>query len=311
MSHDGHESPPVEKAVVDSDSLPQPLSPTRTHNRAMRRASMDAAPYDVSYRPSLLLLYSRPVQRQKWGDTQVLPRVDWGDLFFDLFYVGSFFNVSLILTVAPTGRGLLYAMATFFGTMSIWTEKLMYDCRFVYQGDDVYHRLVKVSQLLVLAVAVLNIRPIDVVVGQRRLAVFCLALLLDKVLNLIRYLEVYLFAVGQKRQLHHVAVSAARITCIGLSFYLAATVVAWIRLGDAAATQSHRGLAETDTTSASSYENSYSAMDDLPIILVLCGFFAQHIVQNIQILFFYPKGGQHKELYVSCHAMPWSAPTCR
>jgi hypothetical protein len=30
-----------------------------------------------------------PKQRQKWGDTQILPHVNWGDLFFDLFYVVS------------------------------------------------------------------------------------------------------------------------------------------------------------------------------------------------------------------------------
>ncbi len=31
-----------------------------------------------------------PIQRQKWGDTQLLPHTNWGDLFFDLFYVVSF-----------------------------------------------------------------------------------------------------------------------------------------------------------------------------------------------------------------------------
>ena len=30
-----------------------------------------------------------PIQRQRWGDTQVLPHVNWGDIFFDLFYVVS------------------------------------------------------------------------------------------------------------------------------------------------------------------------------------------------------------------------------
>jgi hypothetical protein len=34
----------------------------------------EAAPYDISYRPGRIMLYSPIRQRQKWGDTQVLPR---------------------------------------------------------------------------------------------------------------------------------------------------------------------------------------------------------------------------------------------
>jgi hypothetical protein len=37
--------------------------------------------------------YSPPVQRQRYGDDTVLPHVGWGDLFFDLFYVGAAFNL--------------------------------------------------------------------------------------------------------------------------------------------------------------------------------------------------------------------------
>jgi len=31
------------------------------------------------------LVYSPPLQRQKWGQVQSLPHVDWGSHFFDLF----------------------------------------------------------------------------------------------------------------------------------------------------------------------------------------------------------------------------------
>jgi hypothetical protein len=37
--------------------------------------------------------YSPPAQRQRYGDDTVLPHVGWGDLFFDLFYVGAAFNL--------------------------------------------------------------------------------------------------------------------------------------------------------------------------------------------------------------------------
>lgn len=37
--------------------------------------------------------YFPPVQRQRWGEEQSLPHVNWGDLFFDLFYVGAAYNL--------------------------------------------------------------------------------------------------------------------------------------------------------------------------------------------------------------------------
>ena len=37
--------------------------------------------------------YNPPIQMQRWAEDQVLPHVDWGDIFFDLFYVGAAFNL--------------------------------------------------------------------------------------------------------------------------------------------------------------------------------------------------------------------------
>lgn len=37
---------------------------------------------EVSYHPSAFQLYAPPRQRQEWGQKQILPRVNWGDLFF-------------------------------------------------------------------------------------------------------------------------------------------------------------------------------------------------------------------------------------
>lgn len=60
-------------------------------------------PNELSYRPSALQLYAPPRQRQQWGQRQILPRVNWGDLFFDLFYVAAAYNVS-ITRVLRTGN---------------------------------------------------------------------------------------------------------------------------------------------------------------------------------------------------------------
>ena len=37
---------------------------------------------DVSYTPTVFQMYAPPRQRQEWGQKQILPRVNWGDLFF-------------------------------------------------------------------------------------------------------------------------------------------------------------------------------------------------------------------------------------
>jgi hypothetical protein len=34
-------------------------------------------------------LFSRPQQRHRWGQVQGHPHKDWGDIFFDLFYVAA------------------------------------------------------------------------------------------------------------------------------------------------------------------------------------------------------------------------------
>jgi len=37
--------------------------------------------------------YNPPIQRQRWDEDQILPHVNWGDIFFDLFYVGAAYNL--------------------------------------------------------------------------------------------------------------------------------------------------------------------------------------------------------------------------
>ena len=55
-------------------------------------ATASAAPRhtlrELSYHPSAFKIYQAPRQRQEWGQKQILPRVNWGDLFFGTFVVG-------------------------------------------------------------------------------------------------------------------------------------------------------------------------------------------------------------------------------
>ena len=70
--------PPLEDYGYQQDDA---LTESERHTpRISRRTNVtaEAAPYDISYRPGRVLLYSPPRQRQRWNDTQVLPRVNWG-----------------------------------------------------------------------------------------------------------------------------------------------------------------------------------------------------------------------------------------
>ena len=114
--------------VVDDDEEPTPPTPssppprrmTRRRSELMEVGNLDDVPatrpaqrrrssaivvdkYEISYHPSRLRLYQPPKQRQQWGQTQVLPRVNWGDLFFDLFYVAAAYNVSLFYCCCRAG----------------------------------------------------------------------------------------------------------------------------------------------------------------------------------------------------------------
>ena len=86
-----------EAAAVDAGDDDMPGSPTKTDPRARRNSSILVGddPNEISYHPSILRLYAPPQQRQQWGQRQILPRVNWGDLFFDLFYVAAAYNVRL------------------------------------------------------------------------------------------------------------------------------------------------------------------------------------------------------------------------
>jgi low temperature requirement protein LtrA len=140
----------------------------------------ESAPHDISYHPGRLLLYSPPRQRQIWGESQVLPRVNWGDLFFDLFYVAATYNVSNILSQDPNARGILYSLATFLPCMAFWNERTLYHARFVVIEDDLFHRLLTTIMLVVLAVLVMHIRPIPDMADSLSMFLFTLMLVAER-----------------------------------------------------------------------------------------------------------------------------------
>jgi hypothetical protein len=52
--------------------------------------------HERSFHPGEVVLYAAPQQRQKWGETQVRPRINWGDTFYDLFFVAAVSDINCL-----------------------------------------------------------------------------------------------------------------------------------------------------------------------------------------------------------------------
>eukprot|EP00568_Trieres_chinensis_P012950 CAMPEP_0183297968 /NCGR_PEP_ID=MMETSP0160_2-20130417/5108_1 /TAXON_ID=2839 ORGANISM="Odontella Sinensis, Strain Grunow 1884" /NCGR_SAMPLE_ID=MMETSP0160_2 /ASSEMBLY_ACC=CAM_ASM_000250 /LENGTH=530 /DNA_ID=CAMNT_0025459881 /DNA_START=177 /DNA_END=1769 /DNA_ORIENTATION=- len=171
--------------------------------------------------------YCRPQQRQKWDEPQEHPHVNWGDLFFDLFYVAAAYNLGTLLKESKyAGESILYFVGTFGPVYLFWFEKMNYDARFSV-AEDSFHSAFEVFQLAFLATAVLHIRPAELLSNpyeNAEMFAFSLAMFLGAVGTTIRYIEVALFVVGEpaakataKKELQEVM--------IPLACFLAATIV--------------------------------------------------------------------------------------
>lgn len=143
-------------------------------------------------------------QRQRWGDTQAHPVVNYGDLFFDVFFVGAAYNLSNIIRHSPTPKGLLYFLACFWAIYMLWWDKLDYDSRF-FTYEDAVHRVFSIAVLVVLASVIVHVRPVDVLSNPTdNIEPFALSvsLLFAKVLSMCRYMEILLIGcVGQNSAL--------------------------------------------------------------------------------------------------------------
>lgn len=245
---------------------------------------------------------SKPVQRQRWGDHQQHPVVNWGDLFFDLFYVAAAYNLASIILESPSAKGLLYFVSCFWAVFHLWCDRTFYDARY-YTGDDIWHRCIEIGSLFVLATAVANIRPAAILSTPSEnieMFAFALAMSIGKFLSMVRCAEIMVWVDGQP-----VAKIASRRDLLmmtpSLLFFVAATIHAGLEYfgsnnGD------HRYLAG-DTATSDTYDATkqnttpYPESTNIPIILLLSASLT-YWLQTIFLLLTLPGGGRHKEITV-------------
>jgi len=146
--------------------------------------------------------YAVPKQRQHWGDTHFLPHVNWGDLFFDLFFVAACYRLgNLLKSDCVTGagfRGFAYYVGLFGPIISVWKAKLMYDCRF--ELVDHAHRVYEMIRLFFLAFAILHIKSIAKLSDESSPVSLCFSIGIfgESCMVMLKYVEVYFKGKGSK-----------------------------------------------------------------------------------------------------------------
>jgi low temperature requirement protein LtrA len=95
-----------------------------------------------------------PKQTKRWTDAKDPDQhTNWGDLFFDLIYVGAAFSLGKMLKADMTWSGLGACSAMFLALMQAWYNKVSYCARL--DNVDLLHKLVDyVESVLVAAAAV-------------------------------------------------------------------------------------------------------------------------------------------------------------
>lgn len=171
-------------------SIQDPKVEEENHEkRVLKKASSSFLERNVPLLPFFVVPHQR---KKRWTDPDPHLHKDWGDIFFDLFFVAAAYNLGNVLREDPTTRGLLYFMACFLPLTAIYQMKVFYDSRFG-KSEDFWHFLCDTALYLFLAVAVLNIRTVRVMAQPavyNDMFAFCLSVSLCFFLSTGRSLEI-------------------------------------------------------------------------------------------------------------------------
>lgn len=217
--------------------------------------------------------YAPPVQRQRWGADQSLPHVNWGDLFFDLFYVAAAYNLGGMLMSALTPqdwpRGLIYYVGIFGPLYTTWETATYYESR--YTKVDYAHRLFDIIRYVFVSTAVLHIKPLNLLADPRSLEalIFVSAILTESIMHLGLNMELYYKGRGDRAAIRNHTWTKIKYQLLPTIFmYTAAVIVAAVQFAHVPANEkseygNYRYLAEEG------YETSGPrwTLTDLPLTL--------------------------------------------
>jgi hypothetical protein len=177
--------------------------------------------------------YSRPYQRQRWGAKQVLPHINWADLFFDLFFVALASNLGIMLiTVMESStdmlRGLIYFIGCFGPLFNVWENKTKYEAR--YTVSDHAHQIFDILRFFVVGFAVLHVKSMTLLTDPKSIETFLISfcLFVESILSWVQNLELYFFADGDRTAIQNNAKRKIIQNSVFDAFYLAATLLSGV-----------------------------------------------------------------------------------
>lgn len=176
------------------------LEQQRQQYAATRNLDQGISVYPPRPNKDRIVLYECPKQRQRWGENQILPHVNWGDLYFDLFYVAAAYNLSYVLLYSMNAQGFLYLLGLMGPILFEWFTRTYFDARFKW-GTDPFHVFVEIVRTCFLVTAVVHIRPVYAMSQPSKypdMFGFSLGMLMLSVCNIYASVEVKLKVVGDE-----------------------------------------------------------------------------------------------------------------
>ena len=192
--------------------------------------------------------------------------------------------------------------------MQMWWDKTIFDARYVV-GDDLYHRIFEVVWLVVLAAAVVHIRPIEIMSHPSEhvaMFAFAVSVAIGDALSLIRFAEVYFVGVGQRDVMKSAVRKEIGPYLTGMMCHVVAAILAGVQLtnssnnhydGDTHEDEDyHRLLAGGGGGEDSDYSSSSSSstVTHLPIYFTLAATVSRSMIFAIRLWLFFPNDGSHK-----------------
>lgn len=177
--------------------------------------------------------YSPPVQRQRYGDDTVLPHVGWGDLFFDLFYVGAAFNLGVLIKSLIGAEQVIRGVVYFFGSLgplwACWDTETFYQSR--YLTIDYCHRITEVLRYIFVAAAIFTITPFQDYYDplSANIVVYTLAMMLEQMMQLALTVELYFKGLGDEVPIKNHSLYEIKFRKLPiLTMYIVAFVIATV-----------------------------------------------------------------------------------
>lgn len=196
-------------------------------------------------------------------------------------------------------------------------QKMAYDARFVV-SDDLFHRLLEILRVVILASVVVHIRPVSELSSSSSTAnmfALSLSIALAWIFCAGNLLELYWMGQGQQAVIRAFTSQGLRILVVGLGLCVAATIVSGKDYfsSDSSSSSGYgggRGLAAAEE-SISAYDDKITTItnSDMPIWLLLWAPVLDYCIQFVKVVFLFPNDGSHKKFGKCCSYIPTTTTT--